>query len=208
MTRSLPGTSQPVCETQRVLAGDRSPDGVQDFLARDRWNADAVRDELRAYVVTPLDESDAVLVLDETGFVKKGEHSAGVQRQYSGTAGRIGNCAVGVFLTYASRRGYAFIDRALYLPESWAQDVKRRRQAHIPDTVAFHTKAQIGQMMLERALAAGVPFAWVAADSVYGSTGRLRRRILAWSRWRRRHQQRAKPCHWTTRTRRQLKPRL
>lgn len=160
-------------------AGDRSPDGVQDFLARDRWEADAVREALRDYVVAHLGEPDAVLVLDETGFVKKGAHSAGVQRQYSGTAGRIENCQVGVFLAYASRRGYAFIDRALYLPESWAQDARRRRQAHIPNAVAFHTKPQMGQMMLERTLAAGVPFAWVTADSVYGSASRLRRWIAA-----------------------------
>ena len=103
-------------------AGDRTPDGVQEFLSRVRWDADAVRDDLRAYVVEHLGDPGAVLVLDETGFLKKGDKSAGVQRQYSGTAGRIENCQIGVFLAYASRYGRALIDRALYLPESWAAD--------------------------------------------------------------------------------------
>ena len=108
------------------VAGDTTPDGVQDFLARMRWGADLVRDDLRAYVVEHLGDPDAVLVLDETGFVKKGTKSVGVQRQYSGTAGRIENCQIGVFLGYASRHGHALIDRALYLPESWADDRTRR----------------------------------------------------------------------------------
>ena len=108
-------------------AGDRTPDGMQDFLSRMRWDADAVRDDLRAYVVEHLGDPGAVLVLDETGFVKKGEKSAGVQRQYSGTAGRVENCQVGVFLGYASRHGHALIDRALYLPETWVDDADRRR---------------------------------------------------------------------------------
>jgi SRSO17 transposase len=107
-------------------AGDRAPDGMQDFLSRMRWDADAVRDDLRAYVVEQLGDPGAVLVLDETGFVKKGEKSVGVQRQYSGTAGRVENCQVGVFLGYASRHGRALIDRALYLPEGWAGDAGRR----------------------------------------------------------------------------------
>lgn len=158
-------------------AGDRNPDGMQDFLARMHWDADAVRDALRNYVVAHLGAPDAVLVLDETGFIKKGEHSAGVQRQYSGTAGRIENCQVGVFLAYASEQGYALIDRELYLPESWAHDMQRRRAAHIPDTVRLRTKPQIGREMLERALAAAIPFAWVTADSVYGGTWRLRQDI-------------------------------
>lgn len=113
-------------------AGDASPDSVQDFLARMRWDADAVRDDLRAYVVEHLGDAGGVLVLDETGFVKKGSHSVGVQRQYSGTAGRIENCQVGVFLGYASRHGHALIDRALYLPQSWAGDEERRRVAWVP----------------------------------------------------------------------------
>src|SRR3954463_4188697 len=132
-------------------AGDATPDGVQDFLARMHWAADAVRDALRAYVVEQLGEPDAVLVLDETGFLKKGDKSAGVQRQYSGTAGRIENCQIGVFLGYASRHGQALIDRAPYLPKSWTQDVDRRRAARIPETLGFATKPQQGLAMLEHA---------------------------------------------------------
>src|SRR6187455_2955958 len=141
-------------------AGDATPDGMQDFLGRMRW--DAVRDDLRAYVVEHLGDPDAVLVLDETGFVKKGEKSAGVQRQYSGTAGRVENCQVGVFLGYASRRGHALIDRALYLPQTWTNDRPRCRDAGIPDDVAFTTKPKIARAMLERAFLAHVPYAWVA----------------------------------------------
>jgi SRSO17 transposase len=147
-------------------AGDASPDGVQDFLSRMRWDADAVRDDLRAYVVEHLGDPDAVLVLDETGFVKKGDKSAGVQRQYSGTAGRIENCQVGVFLGYASRHGRALIDRALYLPRSWTADAARCAAAGIPDNVTLTTNPKLGLAMLDRALEAGVPFAWVTGDSV------------------------------------------
>src|SRR5215211_4762458 len=139
-------------------AGDASPDGVQDFLARMHWDADAVREDLRAYVVEHLGDPDAVLVLDETGFLKKGEKSAGVQRQYSGTAGRIENCQIGVFLGYAGRHGQALIDRALYLPADWAKDEDRRREARIPTDVAFTTKPKLGLAMLERARQAGMPF--------------------------------------------------
>ena len=156
-------------------AGDRTPDGVQDFLARMRWDADAVRDDLRAYVVEHLGDADAVLVLDETGFVKKGSKSVGVQRQYSGTAGRIENCQIGVFLGYASRYGRALIDRTLYLPEAWAGDADRRAEAGVPDQVRFATKPKLGRAMLARAHVAGVPFAWVTADSVYGADYALRR---------------------------------
>jgi SRSO17 transposase len=158
-------------------AGDRTPDGVQDFLARMRWDADAVRDDLRRYVVEHLGHPAAVLVLDETGFVKKGAKSAGVQRQYSGTAGRVGNCQVGVFLGYAGRHGHALIDRALYLPEGWANDPVRRAEAGVPDAVAFATKPKLGRRMLERAFEAGVPCAWVTGDSVYGADSALRRAI-------------------------------
>src|SRR6059058_6446802 len=160
-------------------AGDRAPDGMQDFLSRMRWDADAVRDDLRAYVVEHLGDPDAVLVLDETGFVKKGEKSVGVQRQYSGTAGRVENCQVGVFLGYASRHGRALIDRALYLPEGWAGDAGRRAGAGVPREIAFTTKPKLGAAMLERALDAGVPCAWVAGDSVYGADRALRRAIAA-----------------------------
>jgi SRSO17 transposase len=147
-------------------AGDSTPAGMQDFLARMLWDAEGVRDDLRAYVVEHLGDADAVLVLDETGFIKKGTKSAGVQRQYSGTAGRIENCQIGVFLGYASRHGHALIDRALYLPESWANDRERRRAAGVPEEMAFASKPQLGREMLERAFAAGVPCAWVTGDSV------------------------------------------
>jgi SRSO17 transposase len=156
-------------------AGDATPDGMQDFLGRMRWDAEQVRDDLQAYVVEQLGDPDAVLVLDETGFVKKGTHSAGVQRQYSGTAGRIENCQIGVFLAYAGKKGHALIDRALYLPERWAGDATRRAKAGVPEEVTFASKPKLGLAMLQRALAAGVPFAWVTGDSVYGADHRLRR---------------------------------
>jgi SRSO17 transposase len=158
-------------------AGDRTPDGVQDFLARVRWDADQVRDDLRGYVVAQLGDADGVLVLDETGFIKKGSKSVGVQRQYSGTAGRIENCQIGVFLGYASRHGQALIDRALYLPEAWANDSVRRGVAGVPTETAFATKPQLGRQMLARAFAAGVPCRWVSGDSVYGADYALRRCI-------------------------------
>jgi SRSO17 transposase len=158
-------------------AGDRTPDAIQDFLSRVRWDADLVRDDLRAYVVEHLGDPAAVLVLDETGFLKKGNKSVGVQRQYSGTAGRIENCQIGVFLGYASRHGQALIDRALYLPESWAEDRARRQEAGVPEAVSFMTKPKLGRQMLERALDAGVPCAFVTADSVYGADSSLRRVI-------------------------------
>src|SRR5215218_10194952 len=160
-------------------AGDATPDGVQDFLSRMHWDAEAVRDDLRAYVVEHLGDPEAVLVLDETGFLKKGGRSAGVQRQYSGTAGRVENCQVGVFLSYASRHGQALIDRALYLPERWTDDMARCAAAGIPDEVAFAAKPQLGLAMLDRALEAGLPFAWVTGDGVYGADHRIRRRLEA-----------------------------
>jgi SRSO17 transposase len=149
---------------------------LQEFLARVHWDADALRDDLRAYVIEHLGDDDAVLVLDETGFLKKGTKSAGVHRQYSGTAGRIENCQIGVFLGYASRHGRALIDRALDLPQTWTKDRPRCRDAGIPDEVAFATKPKIGRGMLERAFLAHVPYAWVTGDSVYGADlrGRLR----------------------------------
>jgi SRSO17 transposase len=159
------------------IAGDRTPDGVQDFLARAHWDADLVRDDLRVYVVDHLGDAQAVLVLDETGFLKKGDKSCGVQRQYSGTAGRIENCQIGVFLGYASRYGQALIDRALYLPESWTADPQRRAAAGVPETITFATKPKLGRALLERAFATGVPCAWVVGDSVYGADHALRRCI-------------------------------
>jgi SRSO17 transposase len=155
---------------------------MQDFLARMRWDADQVRDDLRAYVVERLGEPGAVLVLDETGFVKKGDRSVGVQRQYSGTAGRIENCQIGVFLAYAGANGQALLDRALYLPEVWAKDTDRRGRAGVPEAVTFLTKPKLGRRMLERAFAAAVPCAWVTGDSVYGADSALRRDIERYGR--------------------------
>jgi SRSO17 transposase len=162
-------------------AGQPSPDRVQSFLSRTRWDADAVRDDLRAYVVEHLGDPDAVLVLvlDETGFLKKGAKSVGVQRQSSGTAGRIENCQIGVFLGHASRHGRVLLDRALYLSQTWAGDAARRGQAGVPEDTGFATKPQLGLAMPDRAFAAGVPCAWVTGDSVYGCDHRLRRRIEA-----------------------------
>jgi SRSO17 transposase len=155
-------------------AGDAKPYGFQHLLGRAEWSADEVRDDLRAYVVEHLGDPEAVLVIDETGFLKKGVKSAGVARQYSGTAGRIENCQVGVFLTYAAARGRAFLDRELYLPEAWANDAERRGAAGVPEEVEFTTKPQLARRMIARALAAGVECAWVTGDSVYGNDGRLR----------------------------------
>ena len=156
-------------------AGDCTPDGVQDFLSRAHWDADAVRDDLQAYVVQHLGDPEAVLVLDETGFLKKGTKSAGVARQYSGTAGRIENCQIGVFLGYAGRHGAALIDRALYLPADWAKDAQRRREARIPDKLTFTTKPKLGLVMLEWARQTGMAFAWITGDSVYGADSAIRR---------------------------------
>ncbi len=155
-------------------AGEGTPDGMQRLLATADWDAEAVRDDLRAYVVEHLGDPAAVLVIDETGFLKKGTKSAGVQRQYSGTAGRIENCQIGVFLAYASATGRTFLDRELYLPKDWAANEVRREEAAIPTTVEFRTKPQLARAMLERALDGGVPAAWVTADEVYGGDRRLR----------------------------------
>ena len=155
-------------------AGEVSPDGMQRLLRRADWDVDGVRDDVRAYVVDQLGEPDGVLIADDTGFLKKGTRSAGVQRQYSGTAGRTENCQVGVFLAYASAHGHALIDRELYLPQSWTEDPERCRAAGIPDEVEFVTKPRQAQAMIGRAVAAGVPFAWFTADEVYGQAKWLR----------------------------------
>lgn len=155
-------------------AGDKKPYGVQHLLGRAEWSADEVRDDLRSYVVEHFGDEDAVAVLDETGFLKKGTKSAGVARQYSGTAGRVENCQIGVFLVYAAKRGRTFLDRELYLPKVWAADSIRRAEAKVPEGVAFATKPQIARRMIERAREAGVPFRWVTGDSVYGNDFRMR----------------------------------
>ena len=155
-------------------AGDRSPNALQEMLYSPCWDPDAVRDDLRDYVVEHLGEPDAVLAADETGFVKKGVQSAGVQRQYSGTAGRTENCQLGVFLCYVSRLGRVLVDRELYLPVSWTDDRDRCRNAYIPDEVGFATKPAQARAMLERALVGGVPFRWFTADEAYGQNPGLR----------------------------------
>ena len=148
--------------------GDSNAHGVQRLLAEADWDEEAVRDDLRAYVIEQLGEAGGILAVDETGFLKKGKKSAGVARQYSGTAGRRENSQIGVFLLYASSKGAAFIDRALYLPEEWMVDRVRCREAGIPDEVEFATKGELAQQMLARAFAAGVPADWVVGDTVYG----------------------------------------
>ena len=155
-------------------AGDPNPYGFQHLLGRADWDADAVRDDLYAYVLEHLAERSGVLVVDETGFLKKGTKSVGVQRQYSGTAGKIENCQVGVFLAYASTKGRTLVDRELYLPKSWIEDPERRRESGVPETVEFATKPQLARRMLERALEAGLAPAWVLGDEVYGDDRRLR----------------------------------
>jgi SRSO17 transposase len=154
--------------------GERGPQGVQRLLNAADWDADAVRDDLRAYVVERLGDPAGVLVVDETGFLKKGTKSVGVQRQYSGTAGRRENCQIGVFLCYASPQGRALLDRELYLPREWANDSARRQEAGVPLAVAFATKPELARRMLACAFAAGVPAAWVTGDAVYGDASDLR----------------------------------
>jgi SRSO17 transposase len=149
-------------------AGDPGPWRQQAVLGRGRWEADALRDLVRDYVVETLADRDAVLVLDETGFLKQGSASCGVARQYTGSAGKITNCQIGVFAAYVSRHGHAFVDRALYLPKAWADDPARLAAAHVPPGTTFATKPHLALAMIERVVAAKVPFAWVAADSVYG----------------------------------------
>ena len=155
-------------------AGDGDPHGMQHLLARASWDTDGVRDDLRDYVVGALGDTDGILVVDETGDLKKGVHTVGVQRQYTGTAGRIENAQVAVYLAYAGRRGHAMIDRELYLPQSWAQDTPRCERAGVPGDVAFATKPALAAGMLSRALRAQVPARWVTADEVYGADPALR----------------------------------
>ncbi len=155
-------------------AGDATPDGVQRLLSTYRWDADLVRDDLKGYVMEHLGDADGVLVVDQTGFLKRGNKSVGVQRQYSGTAGRIEDSQVGVFLAYASAKGGTLLDRELYLPQVWSEDLSRRREAGVPADVGFQTKPQLARRMLERAVESGVPFGWVAGDEVYGNDRNLR----------------------------------
>jgi SRSO17 transposase len=153
--------------------GEADPQGIQRLLYEAVWDADAVRDAYQQFVVETFGEPEAILVVDETGFVKKGEKSVGVQRQYSGTAGKVENCQVGVFLAYVTSHGHVLLDRRLYLPEVWANDPARRAEAKVPETVAFATMPQLALAMLEHAWAQGVPHAWVTADERYGGDPQL-----------------------------------
>ncbi len=148
--------------------GEAGPQGVQRLLNAADWDVAAVRDDLIAFVAEHLGDADGVLIVDETGFLKKGTKSVGVQRQYSGTAGRRENQQIGVFLAYAAPQGTALLDRALYLPEAWAEDADRRAEAGVPEAVTFATKGQLARQMLARAFAAQVPAAWVVGDTIYG----------------------------------------
>ena len=156
------------------VSGDATPYAIQHLLRRALWDPEAVREELHRYVVQHLEYPEAVLVVDETGFLKKGRHSAGVARQYSGTAGRVENCQIGVLLGYASALGHALLDRKLYLPQEWTDARERCRQAGIPDTRSFATKPQLARQMLTRAFAAGTSAQWTTGDSVYSDDRRLR----------------------------------
>jgi SRSO17 transposase len=175
MAGMVSGLDRKNCWTIAEHRGAVSPDGLQHLLARAKWDADAVRDDVREYVVDAFGDPGAILVVDETGDVKKGAHSVGVQRQYSGTAGRVENSQVAVFLTYAAPRGHALIDRALYLPKSWTDDPARCADAGIPaDQRGFATKPALAMALIARAVTAAVPAAWVAGDEVYGADPRLR----------------------------------
>ena len=160
-------------------AGLERPYRMQSLLGRSQWSAEALRDWVRDYALAALGDPDGVLVVDETGFVKKGEHSVGAARQYTGTAGRIENAQVGVFLAYASRFGQTLIDRRLYLPESWANDEKRRAGAYVPEAIGFATKVEMARDLIAAALAAGAPCRWVLADAVYGVDSGLRQMLEA-----------------------------
>ncbi len=178
MLGMVSGLDRKNCWTIAEHRGGATPDGLQHLLARAKWDADAVRDDLRDYVVDAFGDPDAILVVDETGDIKKGVHSVGVQRQYTGTAGRIENAQVAVFLTYAAPRGHALIDRALYLPRSWAEDPRRCTNAGIPSSQrSFATKPALATALITRAVAAEVPASWVAGDEVYGADPRLRAAI-------------------------------
>jgi len=164
--------------------GDRIPDAMQRLLYRAEWSADAARDRLLRYTIQVFGEEDGIGVVDETGFIKKGTRSVGVKRQYSGTAGKVENCQIGTFLSYATGKGHVFLDRRLYLPEEeWCNDLERRAQAKVPVDVTFQTKPEQAMAMLEHAWQAGVPMRWVAGDEVYGDSTALRDLIARHERW-------------------------
>ena len=163
--------------------GDKTPDATQRLLYSSKWDANAARDELQGFVIEQFGDGDGIGVVDETGFLKKGEKSAGVQRQYSGTAGKTENCQLGVFLTYATRQGHTFLDRRLYLPECWCADAERCAEARIPADVVFETKPEQAVQMLRHAWERGVPMRWVTGDEVYGEASYLRDTVAESGRW-------------------------
>lgn len=163
--------------------GDQIPDAMQRLLYRSNWDADQARDILQQFVIECFADEEAIGVVDETGFLKKGHRSVGVQRQYSGTAGKVENCQIGTFLTYASPAGHVFLDRRLYLPEEWSRDAQRRAGAHVPSEVVFQTKPDQAVAMLQQAWAHGVPMRWVTGDEVYGQSTALRDAVAASGRW-------------------------
>ena len=163
--------------------GDTVPDPTQRLLYRTLWSADSARNILQKYIVEVFGDEDGIGVVDETGFIKKGTRSVGVKRQYSGTAGKIENCQIGTFLSYATDKGHVFLDRRLYLPEEWANDAERRTQAKVPADVSFQTKPEQAMAMLEQAWQAGVPMRWVAGDEVYGDATELRDLVARHGRW-------------------------
>jgi SRSO17 transposase len=163
--------------------GDRTPDATQRLLYQAQWSADEARDRLLHYVTEVFGEEDGIGVVDESGFIKKGNRSVGVKRQYSGTAGKVENCQIGTFLSYATSKGHVFLDRRLYLPEEWAKDLERREQAKVPADVVFQSKPEQAMAMLEHVWQAGVPMRWVAGDEVYGGSTDLRDLITRRGRW-------------------------
>lgn len=175
----LAGLPRTNCWTIAEHAGEHDPRGMQRLLSEAVWDETAVRDDLRDYVSEHLGDAAAVLVVDETGDVKKGTATVGVQRQYTGTAGRVENSQVAVYLTYAAMRGYAFIDREIYLPKAWTDDADRCRAAGVPQDVEFATKPALARAMIDRAVAAGIPAAWAAGDEVYGADPALRKALAA-----------------------------
>jgi len=166
------------------VIGDRTPDATQRLLYQAQWSADTARDRLLQYVIEVFGEEDGIAVVDETGFIKRGNRSVGVKRQYSGTAGKVENCQIGTFLSYATAKGHVFLDRRLYLPEEeWCNDLERREQAKVPADVVFQTKPEQAMAMLEHAWQAGVPMRWVAGDEVYGGSPDLRDLIARHECW-------------------------
>ena len=163
--------------------GDRIPDATQRLLYRSKWHADGAQARLKQFVAEVFGEDDGIGVVDESGFIKKGKHSVGVKRQYSGTAGKVENCQIGTFLSYATSKGHTFLDRRLYLPKEWCSDLERRKQAKVPVDVVFQTKPEQAMAMLEDAWQAGVPMQWVAGDEVYGDSTALRDLIARNERW-------------------------